>query len=95
LERLYREHGADGNLTLNEYKSMGGVERTIQLAINDALTDPHRPPRIPEDPEQQRDGLRRAFIPWLVRINEENNEPMRQVARMDQLPPGWTTAPNV
>jgi hypothetical protein len=41
---------------------------------------------IPAERTAQYRGLRRAFIPFLARINPENNEPMRQVAKLSELP---------
>jgi WD40 repeat protein len=41
---------------------------------------------IPANRSAQEQGLRRAFIPFLAQINPETNEPMRQVAKLDDLP---------
>ena len=43
----------------------------------------------PADPEQrqaQLDTLHDAFIPWLATINPDNDQPMRRLARWDDLP---------
>ena len=41
----------------------------------------------PEIRKAQLETLHAAFIPWLATINPENNQPMRRVARMTDLPP--------
>ena len=91
LEKLYHKYGSDGDLTLEDYEAIRGSHETVQAAIfqetiDTALQEPYRPPVIPIGRAEQEQGLRRAFIPFLARINPENNEPMRQVARLAELP---------
>ncbi len=91
LEKLYHKFGSDGDLTLEEYEGIRGSHETVQAAIfqeaiDTALQEPYRPPVIPAERTAQYQGLRRAFIPFLARINPENNEPMRQVAKLGELP---------
>ena len=91
LEKLYHKYGGDGDLTLEDYEAIRGRHDTVQAAIfqeaiDSALAEPYRPPVIPTDRPAQDQGLRRAFIPFLAQINQETNEPMRQVARLDDLP---------
>ncbi len=91
LEKLYHKYGSDGDLTLEEYEDIRGGHETVQAAlfqeaIDRALQEPWRPPTIPVERTDQTQALRRAFIPWLVRINPENNEPLRQVAEFERLP---------
>jgi hypothetical protein len=91
LEKLYHKYGGDGDLTLADYEASRGRHDTVQAAIfqeaiDSALAEPYRPPAIPTDRPAQEQGLRRAFIPFLAQINPETNEPMRQVARLDDLP---------
>lgn len=91
LEKLYHKYGSDGNLTLEEYEYIRGSHDTVQAAIfqeaiDTALQEPYRPPVIPAERTEQYQGLRRAFIPLLTRINPENNEAMRQMAKLGELP---------
>ncbi|HUO39805.1 MAG TPA: TIR domain-containing protein, partial [Mycobacterium sp.] len=75
LERLYRDFGADGDLTLAEYESMGGMAQIVQTEV-DKLLDAD-----PEQRQAQLDILHDAFIPWLATMNQDNDEPMRRLAR--------------
>jgi WD40 repeat protein len=91
LEKLYHKYGSDGDLTLEDYEAIRGSHETVQAAIfqeaiDSALAEPYRPPVIPAERSEQYQGLRRAFIPYLARINPESNEPMRQVAKLADLP---------
>lgn len=91
LEKLYLKYGGDGDITLDEYHDVRGSHETVQAAIfqeaiDTALAEPFRPPIIPSERNEQFQGLRRAFIPYLARINPENNESMRQVAKLAELP---------
>jgi signal transduction histidine kinase len=80
LERLYHDFGADGDLTLAEYESMGGMAEVVQTEIETVLgADPERQARL--------ELLHDAFIPWLATINPGNDQPMRRLARWDHLPP--------
>lgn len=85
LERLYVKHGTDGDLRLDEYEALIGIKPIVEVAVVLALSNPRESPEIPADRDEQFALLRRAFIPWLARINEDNNEPMRQIARMADL----------
>jgi hypothetical protein len=91
LEKLYHKYGSDGDLTLEDYEAIRGSHETVQAAIfqeaiDTALQEPYRPPVIPAGRIEQYQGLRRAFIPFLARINPQNNQPMRQVAKLAELP---------
>ena len=81
LERLYSEYGLDGNLTLDEYKRMGGLKHIVQTEVNQILGD---------DPEQKKsrlDLLRKAFIPALASVDVVSGRPGRRIATLDKLPP--------
>jgi len=80
LERLYRDFGADGDLTVAEYESMGGMAQIVQTEVDDLLASD------PEQRQAQLDTLHDAFIPWLARINPDNDQPLRRLARWDKLP---------
>ncbi|MDH6247818.1 TIR domain-containing protein [Mycobacterium sp. OTB74] len=82
LERLYYDFGADGDLAVAEYEIMGGLSEVVQTEVDKLLdTDP-------EQRQAQLDLLHDAFIPWLATINPDSNEPMRRLARWDDLPAG-------
>ncbi|MDT5352882.1 MAG: hypothetical protein QOJ56_1414 [Mycobacterium sp.] len=80
LARLYADYGSTGELTVEQYEAMGGIRRIVETEIDQVLA---------ADPDQRRhqlDCLRAAFIPWLATINPDNDQPMRRVARYDDLP---------
>jgi len=80
LERLNRDFGADGDLTVAEYESMGGMAEVVQTEVVTLLASD------PAERQAQLDILHDAFIPWLATINPDNNEPMRRLARWGDLP---------
>ena len=81
LARLYREYGSDGDLSLAKYQDMGGMANVIRTEIESILdTDP-------EKRKAELEILHAAFIPWLATINPDNDQPMRRLARMSDLPP--------
>jgi WD40 repeat protein len=86
LERLYTDYGADGRLTLDEYKKLGGVQGSIEAAVVHALAEPGRAPAIPAARDEQFARMRAAFVPWLARIEPTTGAPMRRVARLDEIP---------
>lgn len=80
MSRLYTDYGSTGELTLDQYDSMGGMRRVVQTEIDDVLSsDPQK--RVGE-----LEALRAAFIPWLATVNPDNDQPMRRVARWSDLP---------
>ena len=81
LSRLYRDYSSDGDLRLDEYQGMGGMNNVIRTEIESILSPD------PEIRKTQLDTLHAAFIPWLATINAENDQPMRRVARKSDLPP--------
>ena len=84
LARLYADwiDAGDEGLTLEDYESMGGmadvVNNEMEHILSDGLHD--RPTALKL--------LRSAFIPWLATINPDSDQPMRRVARYDDLPDG-------
>jgi hypothetical protein len=80
LERLYHDYGSHGDLRLDDYIALGGMGNIINGKIAEVL-DPD-----PEKRKQQLAVLRTAFIPWLVTINPQNDEPMPRVAWRSELP---------
>lgn len=85
LERLFEEYGADGDLTLDEYKSLGGVQGAIEAAIAAAFAHPERPPTIPTAEEDRLQALREAF-PLLAVVDPDNEERKRRIARWEDIP---------
>src|SRR4029077_9470937 len=81
LERLYHDFGDDGDLTVAEYESMGGMAQVVQNEVDKLLASDDS-----EQREAQLDTLHDAFIPWLATINPDNDQPMRRLARWDDLP---------
>jgi Novel STAND NTPase 1/TIR domain len=80
LERLYRDFGERGDLSVAEYESMGGMAQVVQTEVDKLLA---------ADPDQRQadlDTVHDAFIPWLATVNPDSNEPMRRLARWDALP---------
>ena len=86
LERLFLEHGAAGDLTLDEYEDLGAVRGSLEAAIAAAFTEPGRAPAIPADPAERERRLRLGFIPWLARVDPDTEERKRRVARWDEIP---------
>ncbi len=98
LERLYlnrekitKELNLDSGsskkkLTLRHYTTLGGIKGSIEAALKEALADPGRAEKIPADPAQQERLLEEVFVPALVDINEENDEPLRRIASEGEIP---------
>lgn len=86
LERLYYNYGNDGQLTLEEYKKMGGVRGAIEGAVDNALKDAQSNPKLPGDRQECLKLLRRGLIPWLAGIDPETNQPRRRIAYLEQVP---------
>lgn len=86
ISHLYREFGASGSLTLEQYEMIGSVGGSIEMALKQAMARPGDAPAIPADKEEQLAQLRAAFIPWLARVDPETGAPMRRVAQLDEFP---------
>ena len=80
LERLYRDFGDDGDLSVAEYEAMGGMAQVVQTEVDTLLA------ADPEARHAQLGTLHDAFIPWLATINPDSDQPMRRLARWDDLP---------
>ena len=83
LRRLYDRHHGDGILTRAHYESLrDGEWSPLDVAVRDAATEAiarAKPSR------EILDALREAFVPALVRVNDEGGF-VRQSARLDRLP---------
>ncbi|MER8842904.1 TIR domain-containing protein [Mesorhizobium sp. M0913] len=86
LERLFADHGGDGDLTLAEYRQSGGISGAIEAAVERALSAADADPGVPRDRLAKLALLRRAMIPWLAGIDPETKTARRQVARFTDIP---------
>ena len=86
LERLYVEHGGDGDMTVAEYRSLGGIEGSIEAAVERALQAADDDPAISKDRVARLALLRRGLIPWLAGIDPDTGAPRRRVARLSEIP---------
>ena len=86
LERLFREHGGDGELTLAKYEEMGRVKGSIEAAIERAFKAADRDPKIPRERHLRLAVLRRGLIPWLAGLDIDTGTPRRRVARLSEVP---------
>jgi len=88
LRELYDRHGADGKLTLAEYETLG--DRNLDLtplenAVRQAADRIIESNRSTPDADEALQGLRNAFVPHLVRVNDIGDY-VRKPAAWDQLP---------
>ncbi len=80
LERLAHGVKRGDVVGLAKYEAMGGMRRVVQTEINEVLATEA------DLRANQLDQLRAVFIPWLVTINPNNDQPMWRVARWVDLP---------
>ncbi|MEV0105230.1 TIR domain-containing protein, partial [Nocardia sp. NPDC050799] len=80
LATLHRDYGHTGRLTLEHYRGIGGVADVVSTEI-DKILNPDTATR-----EQQLDLLRTAFVPWLATVAPDTDQPLRRIARYDDLP---------
>ena len=80
LARLYADFEGSGELTLSGYEAVGGINGVVQTEIDAVLA------RDPIERQSQLEHLHSAFIPWLATINPDNDQPMRRVAGLADLP---------
>ncbi|MEV6323658.1 TIR domain-containing protein [Nocardia sp. NPDC051787] len=81
LSILYRDYGSSiGKITLDDYREIGGIEKVVTAEIDHILD------RDPDKRENQLDLLRSAFVPWLATFSADTDEPLRRIARYDDLP---------
>ncbi len=86
MERLYCEHGSDGDLKLSEYEQLGRVKGSIEAAVEQAFKSADSDARIPRDRTARLLLLRRGLIPWLAGIDPDTGAPRRRVARLSEIP---------
>ena len=63
MNKLWRDFGADNNLTLDEYRTMGGLEGAVEREAQ-RLFETLQPT------EEEHEALQTAFVPGLADINE-------------------------
>jgi len=79
LAQLFTKYGRDGDLRLDEYKSMGEFANVVQSEVDSVL---------PNDSGKKRDALaalREAFIPHLATIDPDTDKPVRRVAKWSRF----------
>ena len=83
LERLYLDHGVDGDLLLSEVRNDGRRARIARGRRRCRLCRSGRNPAIPADKLERENRLRRAFIPWLAMIDPKpvNGVDVRRAGR--------------
>ena len=86
LERLYLEHGGDGDLKLAEYRDIGGIAGSIEAAVARAMEAADNDPAVPRDHAARLALMRRALIPWLAGIDPDTRSPRRAIARLSEIP---------
>lgn len=86
LERLFADHGGDGDLTLAEYEKSKRIAGAIEAAVERALADADGDPGVPKGRTARLALLRRAMIPWLAGIDPDTRTARRQVARFTDIP---------
>ncbi|HTV28653.1 MAG TPA: SUMF1/EgtB/PvdO family nonheme iron enzyme [Xanthobacteraceae bacterium] len=86
LERLYVEHGGDGDLTLDEYRSLGGITGSIEAGVERALKAADADSAVPKDRTVRLALLRRGLVPWLAGIDPDTGAPRRRVAQVSEIP---------
>ena len=80
LARLYADFEGAGELTVDGYKAIGGMSSVVQTEIDAVLA------RDPIERQVQLEHLHSAFVPWLATINPDNDQPMRRVANLSDIP---------
>jgi WD40 repeat protein len=82
LHQLYKTHGKDKHLTVDEYEQLGGVEGAIEKKLHEAFSDPEPTP-------EELAAIRRCFVRQLVRVDEsavEGERYLRTAITRDALP---------
>ena len=87
LERLVANYGSDGKLELaKDQHGLGGLEGTIHKAVDAAFSAAKVDSALPDDQASLEALARRAFIPWLVKVDDVEGAPKRRVATIGELP---------
>ena len=87
LERLVADFGEDHRLNLDDYmKGLGGISGAINCAVDSAFEKAANDPALPAARHELDSIARRAFIPWMVQLDEADSVPRRRVAWLESLP---------
>ncbi len=84
LEKLFEKFGADGNLTLARYESLGGIGGSIDRALADAQRQ--------AGPAGSEESLHRLIVPGLATWDPAANAAKRLVAQAGELLAGARAA---
>lgn len=85
LERLASASTGRGAIGLKQYEQMGGLSGVVRDAVDAAMRAALSDPDLPNDVAAIHDMVRRAFIPWLVRIDDISGVPKRRVAKWSEI----------
>ena len=80
LARLYRTTAATGT------SLWPNTRRWVECAASCRTRSTPCCPRTRQCGRQQLELLHSAFIPWLATINPDNDQPVRRIARLSDLP---------
>lgn len=87
LERLVADYGAGGRLELSQLEEgLGGIAGAIEKAVEAALAAARQDPGLPADRPSLDALARRAFLPWLVTVDDADAPPKRRIAAIRELP---------
>lgn len=87
LNRLYTLQGQSGRLTLAAYDDCGGLAGMLDAAIRQAIDRAVAEGVMPASAQRQRNIVHRAFVPALLAIHPQTQEPVRRLARFEEFPP--------
>jgi len=84
LYKLYQKYYQNGTITLNDYLSFSKnskqpMEMILQESANESIAKFRKDPKAME-------ALKRSFIPYMVRIDENTGQYVKRVAEWDELP---------
>jgi tetratricopeptide (TPR) repeat protein len=85
LGRLYREYGAEGELTFSQYEHLGRIRGAVNAAVIEVLDNGGRSGTLPHEKTSLEALLRELFIPHLARVNE-TGQFARRVAAVTEIP---------
>ena len=86
LRQLYDRFGADNHLSLNDYVSLGDLKEGLSPLENAVRTAADKVIADFQPSEDQLEALREAFVPAMVRVNDQGDY-VRRPAAWDELPP--------
>jgi WD40 repeat protein len=84
LGRLYRDYGADADLTKAEYEQLGGISGAIEIAVAHAFAQA-RARKVAATDRELEALTKRIFLPHLARVDDQS-EFIRRIARASEIP---------